>query len=48
MYRSLPSAAPSNLPVAIKAANEVLCLPIYPDLPHGELQKIINLIQEPI
>ena len=48
MYRSLPSAAPSNLPVAIKAANEVLCMPIYPDLSRSELQKIINVIRESI
>jgi len=48
MYRSLPSAAPSNLPVAIKAANEVLGLPIYPDLSRSELQTIINVIRESI
>jgi len=46
MYRSLPSAAHSNLPIAIKAANEVLCLPIYPDLLMAELEKIINIIKE--
>ena len=32
MYRGLPSSTPFNLPVARKAANEVICLPIYPDL----------------
>jgi dTDP-4-amino-4,6-dideoxygalactose transaminase len=47
MYRSLPSAAPHNLPVAIRAANEVLCLPIYPDLAREELLEIINLINNP-
>ncbi|MEI7595163.1 MAG: DegT/DnrJ/EryC1/StrS family aminotransferase [Bacteroidota bacterium] len=31
-YKALPSSSHENLPVAIKAANEVLCLPIYPDL----------------
>jgi dTDP-4-amino-4,6-dideoxygalactose transaminase len=47
MYRSLPSAAPHNLPVAIRAANEVLCLPIYPDLAPDELQEVIDLINDP-
>ncbi len=31
-YRGLPSAAPVNLPVATKVAEEVLCLPMYADL----------------
>ena len=46
MYRSLASAAHSNLPVAIKAANEVLCLPIYPDLPLDTLKTIVGIIKE--
>ena len=44
MYRGLPSAAPSNLPVAKKAANQVICLPIYPDLDASSQEKIILLI----
>ena len=44
MYRSLPSAAPANLPTAQKAANEVICLPIYPILELEQQQDIINLI----
>jgi dTDP-4-amino-4,6-dideoxygalactose transaminase len=46
MYRSLPSAAPANLPVAQKAANEVICLPIYPDLPLSIINKIAHLFVE--
>lgn len=46
MYRNLQSAAHSNLPTAVKAANEVLCLPIYPDLLHSEIRMIANLIRE--
>ena len=46
MYRGLPSAAQSNLPVARKAATEVICLPIYPDLDIAEQNIIISLIQE--
>lgn len=46
MYRGLPSAAPSNLPVARKAANEVICLPIYPGLDISEIDKIVSLITD--
>lgn len=46
MYRGLPSAAQSNLPVASKAAREVICLPIYPDLPNEQVDSIIELIVE--
>lgn len=45
MYRSLPSAHSSNLPVATDAALRVLCLPIYPDLKPDEQLSIIDLIQ---
>lgn len=44
MYRGLPSAARSNLPVAATAAERVLCLPIYPALTHTEQMKIIEII----
>lgn len=44
MYRSLPSAARSNLPVATDAANTILCLPIYPGLERDQQQRIIDLI----
>jgi dTDP-4-amino-4,6-dideoxygalactose transaminase len=45
MYRSMPSAAPQNLPVATIAAAQVLCLPIYPDLTTLMQQRVIHLIQ---
>jgi dTDP-4-amino-4,6-dideoxygalactose transaminase len=32
MYRTLPSAQETNLPVASAVARRILCLPIYPDL----------------
>lgn len=44
MYRGIPSASHANLPVAAKAANQVLCLPIYPELDEKAQQRIINLI----
>lgn len=44
MYRDLPSAVKENLPVATAAAQQVLCLPIYPDLEISVVDKITNLI----
>jgi dTDP-4-amino-4,6-dideoxygalactose transaminase len=44
MYRGLPSAAQSNLPVARKVADQVLCLPIYPALENESIKKIISII----
>jgi dTDP-4-amino-4,6-dideoxygalactose transaminase len=43
MYRGLPSAARARLPNAVKAANEVLCLPIYPALQDDDVQRVIDL-----
>lgn len=45
MYRSQPSSQPSNLPVATKAAEEVICLPIYPDLEMDTVEWICDLIE---
>lgn len=44
MYRGLPSAAPANLPVATRAAEQVLCLPIYPSLDCNDQDIIIDTI----
>ncbi len=44
MYRGLRSASIGNLPVARMAAEQVLCLPIYPDLSFKEQQIIIENI----
>lgn len=44
MYRGLPSAAQANLPVASKASNQVICLPIYPTLDVSDQEKIISLV----
>lgn len=45
MYRDLPSARPENLPVATAAAQQILCLPIYPDLDSSDQQRVIRVIQ---
>lgn len=44
MYRSMPSAQRSNLPVAADAATKVLCLPIYPALTLSDISRVVNLI----
>lgn len=46
MYRSLPSAATSNLLAAKKAATQVLCLPIYPDLENESIARITSIIAD--
>lgn len=45
MYRALPSAALSKLPVARKAASQVICLPIYPALDNFDQERVISLIK---
>ena len=42
-YRDLPSAAPENLPVATKMANEVICLPIYHDMSDENIERVIGV-----
>jgi dTDP-4-amino-4,6-dideoxygalactose transaminase len=45
MYRGLPSAHRDNLPVASNAAQQILCLPIYPSLDTDQINDIIALIK---
>jgi dTDP-4-amino-4,6-dideoxygalactose transaminase len=44
MYRGLPSAQRDNLPIATAASQQVLCLPIYPDLSSGDVEEICAII----
>ena len=44
MYSHLESANINNLPNATKAANEILCLPIYPSLTQSEQERISEII----
>ena len=44
MYQSLPSAHKDNLPVATAAAQQVLCLPIYPELEIRVVDQITRFI----
>jgi len=43
-YRGLESAAPSNLPVATKMADEVICLPMHHALSEADLEQVIDCI----
>lgn len=45
-YRGLPSSDPVNLPIAEKIAQQILCLPIYPDLEISNIKRICELIIE--
>lgn len=45
MYRGLPSATPANLPNAGRIAQQVICLPIFPDLTQDDAQRIVSVIQ---
>jgi dTDP-4-amino-4,6-dideoxygalactose transaminase len=45
MYRGLPSAAHDNLPVARKIAQQVLCLPIYPDMRPDQVDRVLDLLR---
>lgn len=44
MYKYLPSASVSCLPVAADVASRVICLPIYPDLANEDVERIIKLL----
>ena len=43
-YRGLPSAAPANLPVATRIANEVICLPMHHELSEEDVNRVLELI----
>lgn len=43
-YRGLPSAAPENLPVATKIANEVICLPMHHALTDNDIERILDVV----
>ena len=43
-YRGCPGAEPSNLPVATRMAEQVICLPMHHALNKGDVNRIINVI----
>ena len=44
MYKGYESSAPSNLPVASQISQQVLCLPVHPNLAEADQEEIINII----
>lgn len=45
-YSNYPSAKPENLPVAVKLAEQVLCLPMFAFMSDEDIQRVINVIKE--
>jgi dTDP-4-amino-4,6-dideoxygalactose transaminase len=45
-YRSLDSSQPGKMPIAERITEEVLCLPIYPDLDLSDVDFIIRKIKD--
>lgn len=45
-YRGLPSAAPSNLPVATRMADQVICLPMHHSLSFEDIERVLNCIKK--
>jgi dTDP-4-amino-4,6-dideoxygalactose transaminase len=46
MYRGLPSAAHANLPVAHKLSQQILCLPIYPELALADVDRVVAILKD--
>ena len=44
LYKNIPSANPSNLPVANKIANQVICLPMHHALSKEDVKRVIDNI----
>lgn len=45
-YRDYPTAAASNLPIATKVADQVICLPMHHELNEEDLKRIIDCIKK--
>ena len=43
-YKGLDSAKPDNLPIANRISDQVICLPIYPDIEKNAINRVIELI----
>lgn len=44
-YRALPSASPTNLPVATRVARQVLCLPMHPELTEADQDRVVEALR---
>lgn len=45
MYRGLPSADARGLPNARRAADQVICLPLYPSLADTDVDRVVDVIR---
>jgi dTDP-4-amino-4,6-dideoxygalactose transaminase/very-short-patch-repair endonuclease len=45
-YKDLPSSCSENLPVSVRMADSVICLPIHHALESSDVQRIIELIEK--
>lgn len=43
-YKELPSADPSNLPVAKRMADSVICLPLHHDLNAVDVERVLDIV----
>ncbi len=44
-YKGLESAKPANLPVAERVTEQVICLPLYPDLDPADQETIVQIVR---
>jgi dTDP-4-amino-4,6-dideoxygalactose transaminase len=42
----MPSAARTNLPLAGEMTNQVICLPIYPELQTEQQDRVVDVIRQ--
>lgn len=45
-YKDYPSAAPENLPVATKIANQVICLPMHHALSEEDVERVLKVLTD--
>lgn len=45
-YRGMLSSHPDNLPIAEKIAEQVICLPVYPELDRESIERITGVIKK--
>ena len=46
MYKGLNSENPSNLVHAKRLSEQVICLPIYPELEKEDVNRIVSIIKK--
>jgi len=44
-YKDLESSRPENLPVSVKMADSVICLPIHTELTDEDVKRVIAAIE---